>query len=198
METSDKKLTDADFEKTAELLGLEVATVKAVKEVETGRYGGFFAPGKPAILFEGQVFWRQLKKRGVDPNKHLLGNTDILYKEWTNEYYKGGIEEYDRLNRAKRIHKIAALCSASWGMFQIMGFNYALCGYKDVESYVEEMCKGEQEQLDAFVHFLINSELIPYLNMKDWAEFANKYNGPLYKENKYDEKLEKAYNKYKM
>ncbi|MDR0419468.1 MAG: N-acetylmuramidase family protein [Prevotellaceae bacterium] len=196
METSDKKLTDTDFREVAKRLGLEVAIVKAVKEVETGRYGGFFAPGKPAILFEGQVFWRQLKKREVDPNDYLLGNEDILYKEWTNKHYKEGIKEYDRLNRAKHIHEAAALCSASWGMFQIMGFNYALCGCKDVESYVEEMCKGEREQLEAFAHFLINRKLIQPLCMKNWSEFARQYNGPLYEKNEYDKKLEMAYGKY--
>lgn len=37
----------------------------------------FFAPGKPAILFEGHIFWSQLKKQGIDPSLIVKGNEDI-------------------------------------------------------------------------------------------------------------------------
>ena len=72
------RLTESDFKHAAELLGVEVAAIKAVLEVETGNKGGFLAVGKPTILFEGHIFWSQLKNRGIDPAKHQKGNEDIL------------------------------------------------------------------------------------------------------------------------
>ena len=48
-----EKLTEEDFVLAARLLDCEAAALKAVQKVETGGRGGFFAPGKPAILFEG-------------------------------------------------------------------------------------------------------------------------------------------------
>ena len=62
-----ENLTENDFQRVADLLGIEVAVVKAVQAVETGGHGGFVAPGRPMILFEGHIFWRELKKRGLDP-----------------------------------------------------------------------------------------------------------------------------------
>ena len=45
--------------------------------------------------------------------------------KWTKSHYKGDMGEYERLKKALAIHEKAAACSASWGLFQIMGFNYA-------------------------------------------------------------------------
>ena len=98
------RLTESDFKHAAELLGVEVAAIKAVLEVETGNKGGFLAVGKPTILFEGHIFWSQLKNRGIDPAKHQKGNEDILYPKWTKTHYQGGLKEYERLERARVIH----------------------------------------------------------------------------------------------
>ena len=49
------QLTEEDFQRCATTLDVEVATVKAVQEVETGGRGGFFEIDKPAILFEGHI-----------------------------------------------------------------------------------------------------------------------------------------------
>ena len=59
------RLIDEDFTQVAELLGCEPAALKAVQQVETGGRGGFFSPGRPAILFEGHIFWTQLKKMRI-------------------------------------------------------------------------------------------------------------------------------------
>ena len=57
------------------------------------------APGRPIILFEGHIFWRELKKRGLDPEKYVAGNENILYSSWRREHYYGGIREYERLDK---------------------------------------------------------------------------------------------------
>ena len=83
-------LTENDFQRVADLLGIEVAVVKAVQAVETGGHGGFVAPGRPMILFEGHIFWRELKKRGLDPERYVAGNENILYPKWEKGHYYGG------------------------------------------------------------------------------------------------------------
>lgn len=190
-------LTNEDYIAIGLLLDIEPAILRAIEEVETGGKGGFFAPGKPAILFEGHIFWNELKKRGIRPEDHRMGNEDILYPKWEKGHYKGGLAEYERLNKARAIHLEAANCSASWGKFQVMGFNHAACGESSVKTFVEKMCESELNQLLLTAHFLYQSHIVEVLREKDWfAPFARKYNGPAYKANNYDDKLAKAYQKY--
>lgn len=190
------RLHEADFTRAAQLLNVEVAALKAVQEVETGGRGGFIQVGYPTILFEGHIFWSQLKKQGLKPEDYVAGNEDILYPKWTKKFYKQGMAEYERLNRAKKINETAALCSASWGMWQIMGFNHPACGCTSVYDFGTEMQLNEGTQLNLLVEFLRTNGWDKYLRNKDWAGFARHYNGPSYKENRYDEKLENAYRKY--
>lgn len=189
-------LTDADYIKVAVELNVEVAALKAIKEVESG--GKALINGIPVMLFEGHVFWRQLQARKIDPQKYVKGNEDILYPKWTKVHYTGkNSGEYARLQKAMKINADAALESASYGMFQIMGNNYQMCGYKNVKEFYMDMCKSEEKQFYAFVKFIKAKGIIPYLQQKNWAQVAYRYNGSGYKANKYDQKLAAAYNKYK-
>lgn len=194
-ETSEKN--ELDFRKAAELLGVEEAAIRAVHQVESGGRKGFLPDGRPMILFEGHIFWNQLKKVGINPENHVQSNEDILFPRRDRTSYKSGTAEHNRLERAMKIHREAALNSASWGMFQIMGFNHKLCGYNTVTEYVKAMEANSSNQLIAFVNFLKNSKFDAPLKQLDWAGFAAKYNGPAYKDYRYDEKLEAAYKKYK-
>lgn len=196
--TPGERLATEDFELVASLLDVETAALKAVQEVETGGKGGFFAPGKPAILFEGHIFWTQLKKRGINPEDHVKGNENILYPRWEKGHYFGGIREYERLEKARLINKEAADASASWGMFQVMGFNYAACGEISVAGMVDSMIASEFNQLILAGRFIKQSKVMhTALQNKDWATFAKSYNGPAYAENKYDAKLAAAYLKHR-
>lgn len=191
------KISKSDFQEISRQLNIETAIIMAIKEVESGPYGGFLSLGYPPILFEGHIFWKQLENEGLYPNNYIKGNNDILYPKWTKQYYLGGMKEYERLNKAIKINENAALKSASWGMFQIMGFNYEACGCKSVKEFVTKMKQSERSQLEMFMQFIINNKLDIYLREKDWAGFAKRYNGPGYAQNKYDTKLEQAYLKYK-
>lgn len=195
--THGERLLCSDFELVAALLDVEIAALKAAQEVETGGRGGFFAPGKPDILFEGHIFWNELKKRGIDPESHRRGNEHILYPKWEKGHSFGGIREYERLEQARKIHKEAADASASWGMFQVMGFNYMACGEKNVDGLVNAMIASEFSQLLLFGRFIKQSKFMhEALQKKDWAVFAKYYNGPNYAEGRYDTKLATAYLKY--
>lgn len=186
-----------DFSEAARNLNVEEAAIRAVHQVESGGRNGFLPDGRPIILFEGHIFWGQLRKLGVDPEKHVRGNEDILFPKWNRTFYKGGAAEYERLERGMEIDRQAALSSASWGMFQIMGFNYKLCGYQSVDEYVTAMKSSQQSQFMAFVSFLQVTGMDAPLRKLDWAAFARQYNGPGYAQNSYDKKLADAYRKFK-
>jgi len=192
---NERSLKDADITSVATQLGVDAPAIKAVYEVES-KGSGFLPDGRPKILFEGHIFWAQLKKRGKDPVQFTNSNEDILFPNWTKAFYKGNALEYERLSRAKSIDYEAALASASWGTFQIMGFNYKACGHDSIPDYINSCYSDEGEHLKAFANFITSAGLLNYLKNKDWAAFAKGYNGPEYKQNNYDAKLETAYTKY--
>ena len=203
---NDKFLSEQDIANFAQDFGLEIAMVKAVNEIES-RGKGFLLNGKPIILFEGHIFWRELDKRGIGPAKYISDQTkDVLYKKWTKVHYKGGDKEYDRLEKAAAISNLpafhdAAYSSASWGAFQIMGFHYKHLGYASIDQFVAAMHEHEREHLKAFGRFIEKTSfkgktLLNWIKEKNWARFAEGYNGPGYKRNKYDTKLNNAYLKY--
>ncbi len=206
VKSNDKLLSEKDLIDFAKKYGLELAAVKAVNQIESSGKG-FLAFGKPRILFEGHVFWGELKKRNIEPNNFINSlSQDVLYEKWTKKYYRGGEGEYERMEKAASISglplaKEAAYCSASWGAFQIMGYNYKNLGYNSVDSWVSAMNDHEREHLAAFGKFIVmkkisGKNLIEWLKLKNWAKFAEGYNGSGYKKNKYDEKLKAAYNKF--
>src|SRR4051812_18506375 len=175
--------TDEAIENAAKKIGCAVAAVRAVIDVESR--GGFYSDGRPKILFERHYFCRLTK------GEYNLSHPGISATKWGG--YKGGPAEYGRLAEAIALDRDAALRSASWGAFQIMGDNYKLCGFSNVEDFVKAMVAGEPEQLDAFVQFVKKSGLDDELRRLDWAGFARGYNGPAFAANHYDRKLKAAY-----
>jgi N-acetylmuramidase/Putative peptidoglycan binding domain len=202
-----KFLKEEDMITTAAELGVELAALKAVNEVESGGRG-FLINGLPKILFEGHEFWRQLTARGIDPLQYVTGNENVLYKKWTKKFYLGGKAEWDRLNKAISIAKNtdgadtvkaiteAAYASASYGSFQIMGYHYSSLGYTEIIKFLGDMKHSEGRQLKILGKFLKVNNMIADLKNKKWAAFALKYNGKGFKENKYDIKLAAAYRRF--
>jgi hypothetical protein len=194
----------SDIKAAAEQLGVEPCALQAVCEVESNG-NGFLQDGRPKILFEPHIFWRELKKRGYNPAglltradvRNIHGDiSDILYEKWGARPYGSEAAQWGRLTRARAIDEEAALKSASWGAFQIMGFNYAACGFKSVRGFVEVMTIGGYAgQLEALGGFLTANNLVRHLAAKNWAAFAKGYNGAGYAQNQYDTKLAQAYQK---
>lgn len=188
-------VTEKDYSEAAKILGISLATIKAVTEVESsGR--GFDSTRRPRCLFEGHIFWSRLKKCSINPESLEGEYTGILYPKWDKTKYLGGEKEWNRLEEAWKIKDSAALESASLGLFQIMGFNYASCGCKDVFEYYAKSFRSEGEQLKLFCKFCQSLGLEKYLREQDWAGFARRYNGSGYAQNQYDTKLASAFKKY--
>ncbi len=181
-------LTEAGFQEAADSLGVEVAAIKAVAEIES-RGSGFLPDGRPTILFERHKFHKFTK------GKFDQSHPDISSSS-AGGYGKGGSHQWDRYNEAHSLDPDAAKKSCSWGKFQIMGFNFAEAGFESVSDFVDSMNVSEDEQLKAFVNFVDANGLAGELKRHDWAGFAKGYNGADYKINKYDTKLASAYRKY--
>ncbi len=196
-----KFLSEEDLKDFAQKFDVPLAAVKAVNEVESSGKG-FLIDGRPRILFEGHIFWKQLKLRGLNPVDFQQERTkNVLYKSWTKKYYEGGEQEYDRLEKAAGMSDIdavhdAAYASASYGAFQIMGFHYNSLGYPSVDSFVADMYTHERAHLDAFGMYCKVNNLIRHMQNQQWTKFALGYNGPSQAQNKYDIKLKKAFDKY--
>lgn len=183
-------IVDMDYVEIAKRFNCEVAAIKAVAKTESSS-GGFLGSGRPKILFEGHIFYKLTN--GVHAKEH----PSICYPKWTTKYYKGGEDEYKRLEEALVLNSDAALKSASWGRFQIMGFNFASCKEPYIETFVENNYKGENFQLTHFANFCEKIGVVSALQKKDWRAFAKSYNGPAYAKNLYHVKMKSNYDYYK-
>jgi N-acetylmuramoyl-L-alanine amidase len=209
---SDEAIKDALEElKTVDQITLSLPVVKAIISVESsGR--GHLQDGKAKILFEGHKFWKWLEKAGKDPEALQRDNANIIYKNWTSKNYLKGSGEYKRLEAAKKIDEKAAIYSASWGLFQILGENLEHYiksrSYKDVLDFEEKQHESEYYHFLDFLAFIKAKEvrgkpLIQYISEEnngnyDWKTFAYGYNGSGYEVNQYDIKLKAAFDKYKL
>lgn len=193
------KLTNEMIKDLATRLGLEPALLKAVQLVEAAGRDGFLADGRPQILFEGHIMYKEVHKKFPDRDLAYLCKrySTIFFPKWDKSKYLGGVHEYKRLELAKEIDEECALKSASWGMFQIMGFNHKICGCQDVYDFVHKVSESHEKQLELMYYFMHNSGCLKNLKEKDWAGFAKKYNGPGYAQNAYDQKLRNAYENFK-
>jgi hypothetical protein len=195
-----KLLTESDFERAANALNCDVAAIKAVCEVEAPQ-GGFHDDGvTPRILFEAHHFSR------LTGHQFDASNPGVSARHWNRSLYKGGIAEHKRLQEAAALQTLpgmplinvreAALQSASWGKFQIMGFNWTLTGAKSLQAFINDMYRDEGAHLDAFIGFVKANNLADALRDHRWDAFARGYNGSGYAANQYDTKLANAYAKY--
>lgn len=177
-------LTDDDIAAAAAKLGLEPALIAAVAEVESDG-AGFLRDKRPKILFERHVFSRETARRFDDDH------SDISNPQ-RGGYGAPGAHQYDRLHRAILLNRTAALRSASWGRFQVMGFNHEIVGFRDVEIYVAAQTESEAAHLAAMIAFCQHNDLIRYLATHDWRSFTRGYNGSG-RVDRYSALLEDAY-----
>lgn len=180
-------LTRTGFRAVVDHLGLAVPELLATLAVES-RGCGFLRDRRPKILFERHWF-----------HKFTRGRFSAQYPDISNPVaggYAGEALEYGRLEKAIKLDRVAALKSTSWGAGQVMGFNHALGGHADVESFVAAMQESEDAQLQAVAGFLESQGLVPLMKAHNWAAVARLYNGSSYAKNKYDVRLAAAHQHY--
>lgn len=187
----DHLLGQTDIERAADSLGVDVPAVLAVNEVES-RGSGFLDSGLPVILFERHWMYRLMERQGADMRQHVERDPAIVNPKPGG--YRGGSAEHGRLENARKLDESSAIQSASWGLFQIMGFHYATLGFSTPQEMELAAQRSEGDQLDMFVAFIkANPAMHQALKRHDWAGFAERYNGPAYHINSYDTRMANAY-----
>ncbi|ANE57143.1 N-acetylmuramidase domain-containing protein [Methylomonas sp. DH-1] len=184
-----RPLSGAGIEQVCSTLGVAQPEVWAVLSVETRGFG-FLKDRRPQILFERHIFHNQTGGR-FDGSAPDISNSKA-------GGYIGGEAEYDRLNTAIGLDQAAALKSASWGIGQVMGFNFADAGFANVADMVAAFVEDENAQLLAMANFIKANGLAGAMQKGKWDAFARGYNGPSFEKNQYDTRLAAAHARYRV
>ena len=165
------------------------------------------------------------KKSEKEIQRHLEKmqerHPSIIYPHWTTKHYLWGEREYERLEEARKLEPEYALYATSWGLFQMLGENIEhnlssrmdknagpdSVKYADIHDFENKQYKSEYYHFLDFLAFIKHKRvrgirLIDFISEKnhgnyDWDSFAYGYNGSGYRRNRYDVKLQNAYEKYR-
>lgn len=185
-----KRLDDIDLPLIGRQIGVGEDEIHALLDVESAG-AGFDRQGRPKMLFEPHVFWREL---GPGAKRDKAAEAGLAYPKWRRNY---PADSYPRLIEAMKIDEEAALRSASWGLAQIMGFNARTVGYATAKDMVLAFMEDEEAHLRAMVLFIVKNGLADHLRMHNWKAFARGYNGPGFAKNGYDRKLAQAFARWR-
>lgn len=166
--------TEEQYQKAADDLRAPVIWVKACAQVESGGVNFWDIDGEqlPPVRHEAHWFG---KLTGYIYNEKF---PSISCRDWNPavaaKTWKGAWEQH-RL--ALSLAEEPACASASWGPFQVMGFNGLRIGYGSAKA-LKEASMNLDGQMEMFVRFIIST---PHahraLQEKDAYEFARYYNG---------------------
>lgn len=183
------KLTPAGIDRAAALIGCDLPAVDAFLAVETLGHG-FLADGRPTILFERHKFWQYSDPAQRDDWARRFPD---ICNPTAGGYGPGGAAQYAKLYRALQLDSTAAVYACSWGIGQVMGFNWQLAGEASLLGFMMAVHHNEDAQLMLAAQFIVRRGAADELARHDWAGFARLYNGAAYRRNKYDTKLAAAY-----
>lgn len=169
--------------------------VLAVVDVESN--GAVFATigGKqlPMVLFEPHILYRLTKGEIRDD----LVAEKLASPKWNKKLYaKTQAGRWAQLKRASEIAGPIAYEAASYGVGQVLGLHWKALGFDGIEPFLDKMFAGAGGQIDIMLRFIKVNGLDDELADGRWAAFARGYNGPAYKKNAYDTKLEAAAVRY--
>lgn len=183
-------LTLADKINAAEKLGVSVKHINMLLKVESGG-SSFDDKGRPIILYEPHIFHRRTGGK--------WSPSSFSYAKWGAQPYPKSFDgRWSQMEAAAKVDRNAALESASWGLFQVMGFHWQALGYASVLDFATAMTSGEPDQLDAMVRFINANGLKAKLQAcragvpDSCRAFARGYNGAGYEKNDYHTKLARA------
>jgi hypothetical protein len=171
------KVSNSMYEAIAKEFGCEVAAIRAVTETESGD-GGYLRNGLPKILFERHRFYALTEPKKKNTLHPFASFPDICNPK-PGEYV-GSEGEYIRLLKAAKLDRDAAIMSASWGAFQVLGEYYKECGFESPTALVDACMKSYDGHAELFRGFLRKPEkkkAIEALKEKDWEKFTTYYNG---------------------
>lgn len=199
-----KRIEDVDLPRVGHEIGVGEDVVHAIMDVESRGYG-FDKRGRPIILFERHVFYRCLQKHA--PGKLAAAKAaGLAVKGWSRATYSQ--DQYALLARAMEIDETCALMAPSWGLGQVLGENYAMCGYETPQAFVRAMMDDEDNHLEAMIAFIKSAGLAKACReleaAKTWEQMvaagrkiARGYNGTQYAKNNYHIRIAQAFRKWR-
>lgn len=174
-------ITTGQMQMVADRLGVTLKQLAAVAKVESAG-GGFDAQGRPKILFERHIF-------------HRLTGGKWSVASFSNPT-RGGYSEdsWGKLLDACAKDPDAAFSACSWGKFQILGSHWNSLGYPTPFAMAQTTVQSEAAHYEMLARFIEVSKLQKAMQSLSsdpaaCAPFAARYNGPAYRENRYDTKL---------
>lgn len=154
---------------------IDPSFLKAILVTESSNTGFDPKTGKIKIQFEAWHYQEMTKKR-------IDNGVEVQSKEWA------AFEQASALNRD------AALLCTSWGLGQIMGFNFKKAGYDSVQEMVNEFQLSEFFQLQGMLTFIKNDPtMYNAIRTKNFRQFFSKYNGPKWEQFGYGVRFSEAY-----
>ena len=180
--------------KTAVEIGVQPAALLAVGEVESAGVTEWNVNGhkRPPIRFEGHYFYKRLKG---DKLKAAVAAGLANPKAGAVKNPASYSARYSMLERAAHIDHDAAYESTSWGLGQVMGAHWKKLGYKSVDEMVNHT-NTVDGQIAIMAKYIQKFGLVDELQTKGWQSFADQYNGPASRKNRYGEKIAAAYKNY--
>lgn len=190
---------EKEIEWAAAELGCDPAAIHAVIDIEAGHiHDGFWAPGKPVVYFSFNQFKKFAAKRGINVESQRRAHPALFAKPDKSKHGGSAMKAMQaRLDEAMAVDSVAAIQATFWGMMQIAGFNWKLCGASSPQDFCRRMQGDNHTQMQLFINFLRSTHLDEPLRKRNWARFARGYNGPSYASRGYHTRLARAYAKHK-
>jgi len=137
---------------------VEPAVALAIFAVESKRA---YDPttGLVIVRFEPKVFLRRSSGRLVTSD------------------HSSQLAEWQAVEEAYAIDPKAALESASYGLPQLMGFNYGVTSHPDARSLLLAFQRSAREQVAGFFGFVTANALVDEARERRFVDFARRYNG---------------------
>lgn len=184
------KLTEQQIKNVAAEYDVPYASLKAVIMTEAKSSGFYDNTLIPVVRFENHIFHKKTNGQYTQSHPHLSS------KSFTNKYNKTGYAEYLRFLQAYALSADSAVWSTSWGLGQVMGFNFPLTGASSLKQFMVNMFESENMQLEAMMGFIKGNGLTESMKSRDWVTFARRYNGEDFAQNRYHIKLADYYKQY--
>lgn len=181
--------------KIAKSIDVPEAAFLAVVAVESNGIPGEMIGGRlePLVRYEGHYF-DKLCAPSIREAARAAKVSSPKVKGIPNP--KSQINRWALIKKAATFDREAAYASASYGVGQVMGAHWKKLGFKSIDAFLEKARSGLAGQAELMAKYIKEFGLDDELRALDWSAFARGYNGPGYRDNKYDTKMAEAYHLY--
>lgn len=178
-----------DIPHLAYRIGVDEDHLRAFLEVEAASRG-YDRHGRPRMLFEPHVFYRNLS--GADRDEAVRAG--LAYRRWGERPYPS--DSYPRLVEAMEIDESAALMACSIGLSQVLVENHEMVGYDTPQEMWQAFMDDEEEHVEAMVNYILATNIADDLAAGRWETVARVYNGPGYRKHNYHGRMAAAYARF--